>query len=187
MPTRDEAHALLCEHTKSENLLKHAYAVEAAMRLYAEKLGGDPEEWGVVGLIHDFDYEQYPQAPDHPQKGAEILREQGWPEEAVSAVLGHADYTGVPRETQMAKALFAIDELTGLIVAVALVRPTKSIMDVKVKSVKKKMKDKAFAAAVSREDITSGAEALGIPLDEHIANVVEAMQSVAEELGLAGE
>jgi putative nucleotidyltransferase with HDIG domain len=187
MPTRDEAHELLCEFTNSENLRKHAYAVEAAMRLYAEKFGEDPDEWGIVGLIHDFDYEQYPNAPDHPQKGAEILRERGYPESMVQAVLGHADYTGIPRETPMEKALFAVDELTGLVVAVALVRPTKSIMDVKVKSVKKKMKDKAFAAAVSRQDITKGAEDLGVPLDEHIANVVQAMQGIADELGLAGQ
>ncbi len=187
MPTRDGAHDLLCEFTESANLRKHAYAVEAAMRLYAAKLGGDPDEWGVVGLVHDFDYERYPQAPDHPTKGAEILRERGYPEEWIQAILGHADYTGVARESDMAKALFAVDELTGLITAVALVRPSKSIMDVKVKSVRKKIKDKAFAAAVSREDITNGAEELGIELAEHIANVIEAMQSVAAELGLAGE
>jgi len=186
MPTREEAHELLCEYTENPNLRKHAYAVEAAMRLYAENLGGDPEEWAVVGLLHDFDYEKWPEAPDHPAKGAEILRERGYPEHMVRAVQSHADYTGIPRETPMEKALFACDELTGLIVAVALVRPTKSIMDVKVKSVKKKMKDKAFAAGVSREDVIKGAEDLGIPLDEHIGNVIEAMQGIAHELGLKG-
>jgi putative nucleotidyltransferase with HDIG domain len=186
MPTREDAHALLCEYTQSANLRKHAYAVEAAMRLYAEKLGEDPDEWGIVGLLHDFDYERYPQAPDHPTKAGEILRERGYPEPWIRAVLSHADYLGLPRETPMEKALFAVDELTGFVVAVALVRPTKSIMDVEVKSVRKKMKDKAFAAAVSREDITKGAEALGIPLDDHIAIVIQAMQGIAAELGLAG-
>ena len=186
MPTREEAHELLCEYTTNPNLRKHGYAVEAAMRLYAEKLGGDADEWGIVGLLHDFDYEKWPEAPDHPTKGGEVLREHGYPEHMIRAIQSHAEYMGIPRETAMEKALFAIDELTGLIVAVALVRPTKSIMDVKVKSVKKKMKDKAFAAAVSREDIINGAEALGIPLDEHIGNVVEAMRGIAEELGLVG-
>ena len=186
MPTREEAHELLCERVHGGNLRKHAYAVEAAMRLYAEKLGGDPDEWGLVGLLHDLDYEQYPQAPDHPTHAGEILRERGYPEHLVRAVLSHADYMGIPRETPMEKALFAIDELTGFIVAVALVRPTRSIMDVEVKSVRKKMKDKAFAAAVGREDIAAGAEELGIPLDEHIGNVVRAMQGIAAELGLAG-
>jgi putative nucleotidyltransferase with HDIG domain len=186
MPTREEAHALLCEHTQNANLRKHAYAVEAAMRLYAGKLGGDPDEWGIVGLLHDLDYERFPQAPDHPTQAAGILRERGYPEHWVRAILSHADYMNVPRETPMEKALFAIDELTGFIVAVALVRPTKSIMDVEVNSVRKKMKDKAFAAAVSREDIAQGAEALGLPLDEHIAIVIQAMQGIAAELGLAG-
>jgi len=186
MPTREEAHSLLCEFTQNANLRKHAYAVEAAMRLYAERFGGDPDEWGIVGLLHDLDYEQYPQAPDHPTQAAEILRGRGYPEHWIRAIISHADYMGVPRETPMEKALFAIDELTGFIVAVALVRPTKSIMDVEVKSVRKKMKDKAFAAAVSREDIASGAEALGLPLDEHIAVVIQAMQGIAAELGLAG-
>ena len=186
MPTREEALSLLHEHTQSESLRKHAYAVEAAMRLYAEKLGGDPDEWGIVGLVHDLDYEQYPQAPDHPTEAGEILRAAGYPEHWVRAVLSHADYLDIPRETPMEKVLFAVDELTGFIVAVALVRPTKSIMDVEVRSVRKKMKDKAFAAAVSREDIAQGAEALDIPLDEHIAIVLEAMQGIAGELGLAG-
>jgi len=186
MPTRDEALALLHEHTQSESLRKHAYAVEAAMRLYAARLGGDPDEWGLVGLLHDLDYEQYPQAPDHPTQAGEILRERGYPEDWIRAVLSHADYLGVPRETPMEQALFAVDELTGFIVAVALVRPTKSLMDVEVRSVRKKLKDKLFAAAVSREDIARGADALGVALDEHIATVIEAMQGIAEELGLTG-
>ncbi|MBM3500615.1 MAG: HAD family hydrolase [Armatimonadetes bacterium] len=186
MPARDEALALLHQHTQSESLRKHAYAVEAAMRRYAEKLGGDPDEWGIVGLVHDLDYEEHPQAPDHPTKAGETLRGHGYPEHWVRAVLSHADYLEVPRETPMEKALFAVDELTGFIVAVALVRPTKSLMDVEVRSVRKKMKDKLFAAAVSREDIARGAEALGVPLDEHIATVIEAMRGIANELGLAG-
>lgn len=186
MPTREEAHSLLCKHTQNPNLRKHAYAVEAAMRLYAAKFGADPDEWGIVGLLHDLDYEKYPQAPDHPTKAGEILRENGYPEPWIRAILSHADYMGLPRENPMEKALFAVDELTGFIVAVALVRPTKSIMDVEVKSVRKKMKDKAFAAGVSREDIVRGAEELGVPLDEHIANVLHAMQGIAQQLGLAG-
>ncbi len=178
--------AILTEHTKNKNLVKHGIAVEAAMRHYARKFGEDEELWGIVGLIHDFDYEKYPSPEDHPYRGAEILRERGWPEEIVHAVLSHADYTGVPRETLMEKALFAVDELTGFIIAVALVHPNKSLFEVKVSSVTKKMKQKAFAASVSREDIVKGAEELGVPLEEHIGNVLEALQSVAEELGLAG-
>jgi len=185
MPTRSEAHDLLCEYTKSENLRKHAYAVEAAMRLYAGRLGGDPDEWGLVGLIHDFDYEEWPTIPEHGSKGAEILRARGYPAHIVRAVQAHAAYLGVPAESPLEKALLACDELTGFIVAVALVRPSRSLMDVEVKSVKKKMKEKAFAAAVSREDIVAGAELLGLPLDEHIANVITAMQGIAGELGLA--
>ena len=186
MPTREEAHALLCEYTKNENLRKHAYAVEAAMRLYAEKLGGDPDEWGLVGLLHDFDYEQWPTVPEHGTKAAEILRERGYPEHVIRAVQSHASYLGVPAETPMEKALLACDEVTGFIVAVALVRPSRSLMDVEVRSVNKKMKEKAFAAAVSREDIVAGAELLGIPLDEHIGNVITAIQGIAAALGLAG-
>jgi len=186
MITREEAWNLLCEYTKSENLRKHALAVEAAMRAYARRFGEDEELWGVVGLIHDFDYEQHPTAEEHPMVGAQILRERGWPEEVVRAVLAHAPYTGVPRDTLMAKTLFAVDELTGLIVAVALVRPTKSILDVKVKSVKKKWKDKSFAAGVNRADIELGAQELGVDLSEHIGVVLEAMQGIADELGLRG-
>lgn len=185
MPTRSEAHDLLCEYTKNGNLRKHAYAVEAAMRLYAEKLGGDPDEWGLVGLIHDFDYEAWPTIPEHGSKGAEILRARGYPEHVVRAVQAHATYLGVPAESPLEKALLACDELTGFIVAVALVRPSRSLMDVEVRSVRKKMKEKAFAAAVSREDIVAGAELVGLPLDDHIANVIAAMQGIAGDLGLA--
>jgi putative nucleotidyltransferase with HDIG domain len=182
---RNDAWELLCEYTTNENLRKHALAVEATMRAYARKYGEDEEEWGIVGLLHDFDYERWPEAPEHAAKGAEILAERGYPEHVVRAVKSHADYLGVPRETNMEKALFAADELTGFIVAVALVRPSKSVRDVKVKSVKKKFKQTAFAAAVSREDIRQGAEELGVDLDEHIQTVIEAMQGIAEELGLA--
>ncbi|HFB68071.1 MAG TPA: HDIG domain-containing protein [Calditrichae bacterium] len=182
--TREEAYALLTEYTKKENLIKHALAVEAAMRAYARKFGEDEEAWGIVGLLHDFDYEMYPSLEDHPFKGAEILREKGYPEEWIEAILGHAEHTGVPRKTNMAKALFAVDELCGFITAVALVRPDKKLDSVKVKSVKKKLKDKAFARQVSREDIRKGAEELGVDLDEHIAFVLEAMKSVADKLGL---
>jgi putative nucleotidyltransferase with HDIG domain len=181
---RDEAYALLNEYTKKNGLLKHALAVEAAMREYAGKFGEDGESWGIVGLLHDFDYERFPNAPDHPQKGAEILRAKGVPEEWIAAILGHADYSGVKRESRMAKALYAADELAGFIVAVALVRPDKKLEGVSVSSVKKKMKDKAFAAAVSREDIVRGAEELALPLDEHIEFVLNAMKKRAADLGL---
>ena len=181
---REDAWKLLTEYTKSPNLIKHALAVEAAMRAYARKFGQDEEKWGIVGLIHDFDYEQHPTPEEHPLVGAKILEERGWPEDIIRAVKSHAEYLGVPRKSLMEKALFAVDELTGLIVAVALVRPSKSIMDVTVKSVKKKWKDKRFAAGVNRKDIERGAEELGVPLDEHIAIVLEAMQGIAEELGL---
>ena len=184
---RQQAWDLLCEYTKNENLRKHAMAVEAAMRAYARRFGEDEELWAVVGLIHDFDYEQYPSARDHPFKGAEILREEGWPEEIVRAVLSHAPYAGVSRDSLLQKALFAVDELTGLITAVALVRPSRSIHDVKVKSVKKKWKDKSFAAGVNRADVEEGAADLGVELNEHIAVVLQAMQGVADELGLAGK
>lgn len=183
---RQQAWDLLCEYTQSKNLRKHALAVEAAMRAYARRFGEDEKRWGIVGLIHDFDYEKHPTAQDHPSKGAEILRQRGWPEEIVRAVLSHAPYTGIMRDSLMEKTLFAVDELTGLIVAVALVRPSKSIHDVKLKSVKKKWKDKSFAAGVNRADIEEGAADLEIELSEHIAVVLEAMQSIADELGLAG-
>lgn len=184
IPTREEAYALLTEYTKNENLVKHALAVEAAMRRYARHFGEDEEEWGVVGLLHDFDYDRYPTAEDHPFRGAEILRDRGVDERLVRTILSHADHTGVPRDTRMAKALFAVDELTGFITAVALVRPSKKVAEVKPKSVKKKMKDKAFARAVNRDDIHKGAQLLGIELDEHIQNVTDAMASIAPQLGL---
>jgi len=185
-PTREDAWKLLTEHTKNPNLIKHALAVEAAMRAYARRFGEDEELWGITGLIHDFDYEEHPTAEEHPLVGAKILEELGWPSEIIEAVKGHAEYLNVPRETLMAKALFAVDELTGLIVACTLVRPDKSIHSLKVKSVRKKWKDKSFARGVSREDIERGAAELGVDLNEHIAIVIEAMQSIAEELGLAG-
>jgi putative nucleotidyltransferase with HDIG domain len=174
---------LLCEYTKNENLRKHALAVEACMRAYARKFGEDEEKWGAVGLIHDFDYEIYPNAPDHPTKGSEILKEKGWPEELLRAILGHADYTGVPRDTVLAKALFACDELAGFITACSLVRPDR-ILSLEAKSVRKRMKDKAFARAVSRQDIIKGTEELGVPLDEHITFCIQAMRGIAEELAL---
>jgi len=186
---REEALALVREHTKNENLVKHMLAVEAGVRAYARKFGEDEERWGVVGLIHDFDYEKFPNddhKPDeeHPSWGVNLLREQGLDEEACTAILGHADYTGVPRETKLAKTLYAVDELTGLIIAVALVRPSKQIGDVKVKSVKKKWKDKAFAAGVNRGDIERGVADLGVDLGEHIGTVLEAMKGIAGDLGL---
>ncbi len=175
---------LLKEYTKSEGLLKHAYSVEACVKEYAIKFGEDEKFWGNVALLHDFDYEKYPTMEEHPFKGAEILREKGFSEEFVTAILSHADYTNVPRVTKLQKTLFACDELAGFITAVTLVRPSKSVVDVKVKSVKKKMKDKSFAAAVSREDIIKGAEALGIPLEEHIRFCINAMIKHRELLGL---
>jgi putative nucleotidyltransferase with HDIG domain len=180
---RQAAWDLLCEYTKSESLRKHAQAVEACMRAYAAKFGEDQEKWGIVGLIHDFDYEMYPNAPDHPLKGSEILKERGYPEEIRRAILGHADYSGVPRDTRLAKALFACDELAGFITACSLVRPER-IKSLEAKSVRKRMKDKAFARSVSRDDITKGAEELGIPLDEHITSCIDAMRSIAATLGL---
>jgi len=185
--TRGEAWGLLTEYTQSESLRKHALAVEACMRAYAGKLGGDQELWGVVGLIHDFDYEKYPSAEEHPFKGNEILAQRGVSEEIRRAILSHADYSGVTRDSSMEKALFACDELAGFITATALIKPNKSLAEVDAKSVRKRMKDKAFARAVSRDDIVNGAAALGIDLDEHIAFCIEAMQGIAAELGLAGK
>ena len=182
--TRENALALLHEYTKSDNLRKHALAVEAAMRAYARKYGQDEETWAITGLIHDFDYEMYPNAPDHPSKGSEILRERGYPEEIRNAILGHADYMGVPRATLMAKCLYASDELCGLITAVALVRPSKKLEEVEVNSVKKKMKDKAFARSVNRQDIEKGFAELGVNLDDHIKVVLDAMKAIANHLGL---
>jgi putative nucleotidyltransferase with HDIG domain len=181
---REAAWDLLCEYTKNESLRKHALAVEACMRAYAAKFGEDVGLWGLVGLIHDFDYEMYPNAPDHPFKGSEILKERGYSEEIRRAILGHADYTGVPRDTHLARTLFACDELAGFITACSLVRPDR-IVSLEARSVRKRMKDKAFARSVSREDIVKGAEELGVPLDEHIAFCIQAMRSIAGTLGLA--
>jgi putative nucleotidyltransferase with HDIG domain len=183
---RQSAWCLLTEFTQSENLRKHALAVEACMRAYARKFGEDEDMWGVVGLIHDFDYDRWPSAEDHPYRGNEILTQRGWPDEVKKAILSHADYTGVARETAMEKALFACDELAGFITAAALVRPDKSIRSLEAKSVKKRMKDKAFARSVSREDIVNGAAALGVDLDQHIAFCIDAMKTIAPELGLEG-
>lgn len=181
--TRHEAFDVLCEYTKSDALRKHALAVEAAMRAYAAKLGGDEELWSVVGLLHDFDYEMYPQYPDHPTKGSEILRDHGLGEDVRRVIMSHVPAMGIPRDTPMAKALFACDELCGFIMAAAVIRPNK-IADLEVSSIKKKLKDKAFARAVSREDITNGAAELGVPLDEHITFVIGAMRERAADLGL---
>ena len=182
--TRDDAMQLLTEYTKNPNLVKHALAVEAAMRAYARQFGEDEETWGMVGLLHDFDYEMYPDPADHPFKGAEILRERGWPEEIVEAVVAHADYSGIERDTNLKKSIYAVDELTGLIVATALVRPDKKLQSVKVSSVKKKFKSKGFAASVDRDIISHGAEELGGTLEDLIEVVLEAMQGIAEQLGL---
>jgi putative nucleotidyltransferase with HDIG domain len=183
---RTEAWALLNEWTQSRGLINHALAVEAAMRAYARRLGGDEELWGLTGLLHDFDYERHPSLEDHPRLGAPVLRERGVPEEVVHAILAHGlDAAAPPRTTPMEKALFAVDELCGFVVAVALVRPSKRLEEVEVSSVKKKMKDAAFARAVKREDITGGAGELGVSVDEHIAVVLEALKGIAPELGLA--
>jgi len=184
IPSREDAWRLLNEYTGNPNLIKHALAVEAAMRAYAGKLGGDEEAWGIVGLIHDFDYEQNPTEDTHLHAARRILTELGWPEEWILAVCSHADYMGIPRDTPMAKALFAVDELTGFLTACALVRPDKAVANVKLKSVKKKLKDKAFARGVSREDVRRGAEELGVDLDEHIVFVRDAMAGIAGALGL---
>jgi putative nucleotidyltransferase with HDIG domain len=181
---RESVLQLLCEYTKSDSLRKHALAVEACMRACARKFGEDEDKWAITGLIHDFDYEMYPNAPDHPLKGSEILKEHGFSDEIRTAILGHADYTGVARDTLMSKALFACDELAGFITACSYVRPDK-IASLEAKSVRKRMKDKAFARAVNREDIIKGAEELGVPLDEHIAFCIEAMRAAADSLGLA--
>jgi putative nucleotidyltransferase with HDIG domain len=186
MNNRESAWGLLTEFTQSESLRKHALAVEACMRAYARKLGDDEALWGVVGLLHDFDYEKYPSLDDHPYRGNEILKERGYSEEIRNAIMSHAEYTGVPRQSPMEKALFACDELAGFITAVALVKPSKSLAEVDAKSVRKKMKDKAFARSVNRNDIVTGAAELGVDLEEHIAFCVEAMKGIAGELGLEG-
>jgi putative nucleotidyltransferase with HDIG domain len=181
--TREQAWQLLCEWTPSENLRKHALAVEAAMRFYARRFGEPEDEWGIVGLLHDFDYERYPTAQDHPFRGVEHLRALGVPESWCEAILAHAEYTGVQPTSRMAKTLLACDELTGLVTAAVLVLPSKKLADLKPSSVRKRMKETGFARKVNREDIVRGAELLGIGLDEHIANVVQAMQEAAGSLG----
>ena len=183
---RDEAWQLLTEYTKSDSLLKHAMAVEAALRGYARLFGENEEEWGLVGLLHDFDYERWPSLDDHPFRGCEILQEKGYPEWVTRAILSHADYSGVPRESRLEKTLWACDEMAGFITAAALVRPSKSVLDLEAASVVKRMKDKAFARAVKREDLRGGAEILGLPLDQHIANVIGFMRERADALGLRG-
>ncbi len=191
MPTRPEAWQLLCEFTSNENLRRHGLGVEACVRAYARRFEADEELWGLAGLLHDFDYERWPNAEHspssgHPTQGSLILRQNGYPEEVIHAILAHADYTGVPRTSLLDHALFASDELSGFLVACALVKPTRSLHEVEPASVRKKMKDKAFARGVHREDIVKGAEELGLPLEEHIAHCIEAMRAVAPALGLDG-
>ena len=191
LPSRSDTLALVHEYTASESLRKHMLSVEAAMRAYAGKFGEDEERWGTTGLIHDFDYERFPNSAhspteEHPAEGVRILRAKGYPEDILQAILGHAQYCDTPRESRMAKTLFAVDELTGLITATALVRPTKSVHEVDAKSVRKKMKDKAFARGVNREDVINGAQELGVDLDEHITFVISAMQARSADLGLSG-
>jgi len=184
--TRADAWALLTEFTQNENLRKHALAVEAAVRGYARRFGEDEDAWGVTALLHDFDYDRYPDLKDHPFRGAEILRERGYPEWLIRAVMSHADHTGVARESRLEHTLFACDEMAGFVTAAALIRPSKSVMDLEAKSVVKRMKEKAFARAVNRDDLRRGAEEIGLPLDEHAANVIAFMREKADELGLLG-
>jgi len=187
MPDRSDAWELLCEYTKGDSLRKHALAVEAAMRASAARYGApdaDPDEWGIVGLLHDFDYEMFPTADQHPFTGANILCGRGYSERIIRAIMGHATYTGVARDTQMARALFATDELCGFLVACALVRPARSLDDLEVASVKKKLKDKAFARSVNREDIRLGVEELGVDMDEHIRFVIDALRPLQKQIGL---
>lgn len=191
LPSRDDALALMQEYTVSESLRKHMLSVEGAMRAYAAKFGEDEDRWGITGLLHDFDYERFPNeahspTEQHPSEGVRILRAKGYPEDILQAILGHAHYTNTPRESRMAKTLFAVDELTGLVTATALVRPSKSVHEVDARSVRKKMKDKAFARGVSREDVINGANELGVDLDEHISFVIGAMQARSADLGLSG-
>jgi putative nucleotidyltransferase with HDIG domain len=191
LPTRSEALAIMQEYTQSDSLRKHMLAVEASMRAYAERFGEDVERWGLAGLIHDFDYERWPNhehspTVGHPAEGVHILRERGWPDDLLEAILGHAQYSGVPRTSRMAKTLFAVDELTGLVTATALVRPSRSVHEVDARSVRKKMKDKAFARGVNREDVVNGAEELGVELDAHIQFVIDAMRREAVAIGLEG-
>lgn len=191
LPNRDDAWKLLCEYTESDRLRKHALAVEACLRAYARKAGADEDLWGTTALLHDFDYERWPNEAHHPREehpfaGSKILRERGYPEEMIHAILGHADYCQVPRESPLDKTLFACDELSGFLTACALVKPTKSIHDVEASSVEKKLKDKAFARGVSREDVYQGAEELCVPLEEHISFCIAALRTIAPELGLNG-
>jgi predicted hydrolase (HD superfamily) len=183
---RDGAWRLLNEYTKSDSLLKHAMGVEAAVRGYARKFAENEDEWGIVGLLHDFDYERWPTPEDHPFRGCEILREQGYPEWVTRAILSHADYSGVPRESRLEKTLWGCDEMAGFVTAASLVRPSRSILDLEPSSVMKRMKDKAFARAVKRDDLRKGAEDLGLPLEEHIGNVIVFMRERADALGLRG-
>ena len=185
-PSRDEAWVLLAEWTQSESLRKHALAVEAAVRGYARTFGENEDDWGLVALLHDFDYERYPTADDHPFRGCDELRRRGYPEWVMRAILSHANYSGVPRESRLEKTLFACDEMAGFVTAAALVRPSKSVMDLEAPSVIKRMKDKAFARAVSREDLRTGAEGLGLSLEEHASNVIQFMRARADVLGLRG-
>lgn len=184
LPSREESWALLCQYTEKEGLRKHALAVESAMRFYARKLGEDEALWSATGLLHDFDYERWPDEQNHPYRGVEILREKGYPEEMLTAILGHAPYTGVARESLLAKALFACDELAGFVVAVALIKPSKKVADVEVAGIKKRLKEKAFARGVNRDDVAQGTAELGLPFEEHAANVLAALQQDAELLGL---
>lgn len=191
LPSRADALALQHEYTAAESLRKHMLAVEAAMRAYAVRFGEDPDRWGLAGLIHDFDYERFPNAEHsategHPAEGVRILRARGWPDDILQAILGHATYSGVPRETRVARALFAVDELTGLITATALVRPSRSVHEVDARAVRRKMKDKAFARGVNRDDVLLGAQELGVDLDAHIQFVIDAMKDVSVSLGLGG-
>jgi putative nucleotidyltransferase with HDIG domain len=184
--SRDRALALMTEYTQSESLRKHMLAVEAAVRGYARLWGENEEEWGVVALLHDFDYERWPDQENHPYRGVEILKAQGYPEWVTRAILSHAEYSGVPRESRLEHTLWACDEMAGFITAAALVRPSKSILDLEASSVIKRMKDKAFARAVNRDDLRKGAEEIGLPLDQHIANVISFMRVEADALGLRG-
>lgn len=183
-PTRDEAERILGDWVSNKNLKKHAWAVEAAMRSYAVKFGADPEKWGAVGLLHDFDYEKYPDLKDHPFKGVEWLKEQGFADELTDGILAHTDHANITRDTELKKVIYAVDELTGLVVAVALTRPSKKLADVTVESVMKKWKEKSFAAGVDRQMIAKGAAELGVPLQEHVETVLKAMQGIAYRLGL---
>jgi predicted hydrolase (HD superfamily) len=183
---RDEAWQLLTEYTKSDSLLKHAMGVEAAVRGYARSFGENEDDWGIVALLHDFDYERWPSLDDHPFRGCEILRDKGYPEWVTRAILSHAEYSGVPRESQLEKTLWACDEMAGFVTAASLVRPSKSVLDLEPASVIKRMKDKAFARGVKREDLRRGADELGLPLDQHIANVIAFMRERADALGLRG-